>query len=80
MSRENTIKLSNEEFNSSLTNKKLGFQLVESARLVLVQGVEPTRAADIVGINRKSDVRKIDNIVEQIVKSHQDLQKTKKGQ
>jgi len=77
LNRETAIKLSNEEFNSSLTNKKLGFQLVESARLVLVQGVEPTRAAGIAGLNGKSDVKKVDNIVQLIIKSHQDKLKQK---
>lgn len=75
MPRESIAKLSNEEFDSCLLKKKLTFQLSESARLVLVHGIHAESAASIVGLKAKSDVSKVNQVVTQIVESHQDRRK-----
>lgn len=75
MPRESVAKLSNEEFDSCLLKKKLTFQLSESARLVLVHGIPAENAASIVGLRAKSDINKVNEVVTQIVESHQDNRK-----
>lgn len=62
-------KMTNEEFDSCLLKKKVGFQLIEAARLVLVHGSTIESAASIVGLG-KSDLSKVKATTEMMVEAN----------